>query len=84
MSNKQQTAVETIIKYCEEKLRTDVNSHRGAYTNVINFCKTQAKAIEKEQIENAWCDGNDCISFNAKINAEQYYNETYRGDTIQK
>jgi nucleoid-associated protein YejK len=52
MSNKKQTAVQTIIKYCEEKLRTDVNSHRGAYTNVINFCKTQAKAIEKKQNQN--------------------------------
>ena len=35
----QQTAVDSIIKYCEEKLHTSVNSHGGAYTSIINFCK---------------------------------------------
>lgn len=80
MSNKQQTAVETIIKYCEEKLRTDVNSHRGAYTNVINFCKANAKAEEKEQIMDAYGDEQSHLqddgSWEIKT-AEQYFKETY-------
>ena len=49
-TNKMVTAVDTIIKYCEEKLHTSVNSHGGAYTSIINFCKQQAKEMEKEQM----------------------------------
>jgi hypothetical protein len=79
---KQQTAVEMIIKYCEEKLHTDVNSHRGAYTNVINFCKQQAKAMEKKQIEEAFANGVDDeyeyhVNNQPRKNTEEYYNETY-------
>ena len=35
----------------------------------------QAKAMEKEQIEDAWMDGMEGILH--KIAAEKYYNETY-------
>ena len=37
----------------------------------------QAKAMEKEQIEDAWDDGIDSFSTRS---AEQYYNETYGGE----
>jgi hypothetical protein len=80
-TNKMVTAVDTIIKYCEEKLHSSVNSHGGAYASIINFCKQQAKAMEKEQIidarlsldksDNIW---DSAISFEE---AEKYYTETY-------
>jgi hypothetical protein len=67
---KQQTAVDAIIKYCEEKLHSSVNSHGGAYTSIINFCKQQAKEMEKEQIVDAYANGqSDTLSMiNQKIN----------------
>jgi hypothetical protein len=42
----------------------------------------QAKAIEKEQIINAWNDGNYAYFYSKETgrdfdNGEQYYNETY-------
>jgi hypothetical protein len=37
----------------------------------------QAKAMEKEQIEDAWDDGIDSFSTRS---AEQYFNETYGGE----
>jgi hypothetical protein len=41
----------------------------------------QAKAMEREQIEDAWCDGNDSEPKEITGDyAEQYYNETYGGD----
>lgn len=52
-----QTAVESIIKFCEQMANQDLNSHRGAYFNVIKFCKDQAKEMEKQEQENfaSWC-----------------------------
>ena len=71
MSNKQ-TSVEWLF---EQVCNLDWKNLQGAKKIEI---LEQAKAMEKEQIENAWCDGNDCISFTAKINAEQYYKEIYK------
>jgi hypothetical protein len=75
----QQTAVDSIIKYCEEKLHTSVNSHGGAYTSIINFCKQQAKEMEKEQIKNAYNDGHtDGITAKPGLTSgTMYYNETH-------
>jgi hypothetical protein len=39
------------------------------------FDLEQAKEMEKEQIIEAYCEGNDNIS------AEQYYNQTYNQDS---
>ena len=41
----------------------------------INKCLEQAKAMEKEQIKEAYCNGDDNIS------AQQYYNETYESNS---
>ena len=42
----------------------------------------QAKAMHKEEIINivVWCDDTDRIPQQIKIEAEQYYNETYGGN----
>jgi len=55
-----QTAVEWLIEYCDRENWSIPN-------NIIE----QAKAMEKEQIIDAFQTG-DC-----RLNAEQYYNETF-------
>ena len=72
-----QTAVEWLVEQFEESY---------SYINEI-FKETieQAKAMEKEQIEDAWdkrCS-HGVVSQSWHIetkNGEQYYNETYGGD----
>ena len=45
---------------------------------IIYILCQQAKEMEKEQIENAWCDGNDNEPLETtKFMGEQYYKETY-------
>ena len=62
MSNKKQTAVEWLME--------NLDLAKDAFT--------QAKEMEKEQIVEAWVDGNDTQpSITANVNAEKYYNETY-------
>jgi hypothetical protein len=67
-----QTAVEFLIK-----------AFQGAYgdkvINVVSVQVKEAKAMEKEQIiqayhQNGWNDNDN------EHNAEQYYNETYKQD----
>jgi hypothetical protein len=68
-SNKMVTAVEWLFK---ELLNSE--------PNILEWNKLleQAKAMEKEQIENAFCDGNDHEPLEVpKDSAEQYYLETY-------
>ena len=38
----------------------------------------QAKAMEREQIQDAWLD--EAAIFDSEKEAEQYYNETYGGE----
>lgn len=48
--------------------------HRHGYLSQEDI--EQAKAIEKEQIMDAYCKGDD------NIGAEQYYKETYGGKDL--
>jgi hypothetical protein len=61
MENKQ-----TAVQWLVEKLM------KGEYINDPEYLITQAKAMEKEQIIEAYCMGDD------NIGAEQYYNETFK------
>ena len=63
MSNKKQTAVEFLesIIFGDEKFS-------------LSEVFEQAKAMEKEQIENAFENGMDAVNIQ---NLEQYYKETY-------
>ena len=65
---KQQTAVDYLLEYCERENWSIPN-------NVIEH----AKAMEKEQIVNAWIDGYD-EDDRASSNPFKYYNETYGGN----
>ena len=77
-----QTAVEWLAEQISTskyfyKLMEDINSRSTiAQSDIIE----QAKAMEKGQIENAFCQGDntDCLSEqNIKEFAEHYYNETF-------
>jgi len=61
-------AQETALDWFIENLP---NRFRNAILNECSEEIEQAKAMEKEQIIEAYCNGDD------NIGAEQYYNETY-------
>lgn len=68
-----QTAVEWLI----EQMKDD--RFLSAFEEEIS----QAKELEKEQIEDAFCDGVDDeyehhINGSIRKNSEQYYNETFK------
>ena len=70
-ATKQQTAVEWLV----EKLDDNI-----LWTDSAKYILNQAKAMEKEQIINAFWNGDntDCLKEqNSKEFAEQYYTETY-------
>lgn len=72
-NNKQQTAVEWFIVECGKY---------GDTAQIPDEVIEQAKEMEKQQIINAFWNGDntDCTSEqNVKEFAEQYYNETYGG-----
>jgi FtsZ-binding cell division protein ZapB len=64
-----QTAVEWLI----EQLTPSISLQQKH----IDELKEQAKAMEKEQIENAYGDGLNAHRTNF-CNREEYYNETYK------
>lgn len=73
MSEAKQTAVEWLI----EKLEINNSlSRAGEYWDLI---KNEAKAIEKEQIKDAFTDGciGELYELNAYFTSEKYYNYTY-------
>ena len=70
-----QTAVEWLIKELKDF---------GYYTYNLEKLCDQAKQMEKEQIEEAWDEGQECeyqyhINAVPKYNSNTYYNETYGG-----
>ena len=71
MSDKKQTAVEWLF----EQLKKDIIGLEYDYADELS----QAKAMEKEQIINAWCDGNDSEPKETpKFYAEQYITQTFQ------
>ena len=71
----QQTAVEWLEQEIDKVWKGDImymELPRSIYYRLLK----QAKAMEKEQIIDAYQEG-EYIS-NNKINAEQYYNENYK------
>ena len=68
--SKQQTAVEWLVNELKPHIKTDWPLFRSIRSKI-----EQAKAMEKEQIENAFLNGSDFIL--NKESAETYYKETY-------
>ena len=40
-NNKQQTAVDSIIEFCQKQMDNDSSIHKGVYLSIIKFCKEQ-------------------------------------------
>jgi hypothetical protein len=70
MSNKQMTAVEWLYQEITKKSVND-QSH-----NVIGILN-QAKELEKQEIIDAWYDGE--AHWDSGKNGNEYYKETYGG-----
>jgi len=66
----QQTAVEWLYKELINYISYDDDKAFKQHEDITDIVN-QAKQIEKEQIIEAYCKGDD------NIGAEQYYNETY-------
>jgi phage FluMu gp28-like protein len=41
INNKQQTAVDSIIEFCQKQMDNDSSIHKGVYLSIIKFCKEQ-------------------------------------------
>ena len=67
---KKQTAVEWLENQLKE---------RYSFMNSEPLFE-QAKAMEKKQIQDAYCDGGRDIQTNVYKGMKEYYNETYGGD----
>jgi hypothetical protein len=86
MNNKQQTAVEWLVKELNQKIDFIPITQWESIKEIIE----QAKEMEKEQIVNTWSQATtldyeigllDASYILCQIhNAEQYYNETYGGN----
>ena len=84
MTMSQQTAVGYIISQLRQ-LAFNKNTHLGmgdvrVTQGLIDELEEQGKQIEKEQIIDAWREGdNDSMYSDKELDqqAEQYYNETY-------
>lgn len=90
MSNKKQTAVDYFIQNIESKGNAWENVSIGRIQISISvedyeLLKSHCRMIQKEQLEEAYEDGQD-DEYNYHINstiktiAINYYNETYGGD----
>ena len=48
-NNKEQTAVDCIIEFCQKRMFMEASVHQVIYLSVIKFCEEHAKEMEKEQ-----------------------------------
>ena len=82
-NNKQQTAVKFYLSQIFDIIGDDVLDKLSIeQINKIHDLSLQAKEMEKEQIINAFCNGDntDCTSEqNIEEFADQYYEQTYGG-----
>ena len=71
---------QTAVEWLEEQMKTWGDKPRWMRDNIVE----QAKAMEKEQIKNAWLvDGYTDISNDYwKKEFEEYYNETFKSDGL--
>jgi hypothetical protein len=73
---KQQTAVEWFFRWLEDNQESTIKEYVEAFE--------QAKAMEKEQIEVAFSDGQKIPINSATLpmySREEYYNDTYNEET---
>lgn len=78
-NNKQQTAVNSIVEFCQKQMDNDSSIHKGVYYAIIKFCQEQGKEMEKDQMIKSILDNRNITSQVTFKDAEQYYEETYGG-----
>ncbi len=72
---KKQTSVEWLVGNLNQKIDFIPMDKWDMIRDIVQ----KAKAIEKEQIKNAYINGScDCEMLPMDSDAEQYYNETYK------
>jgi hypothetical protein len=76
MTVKKQTATEWLFAHLLPFLEFSDPKEREHFRK----CLAEAKAMEKEQIEDAHNNGYGSGYMDEGISPEQYYNETYGGD----
>ena len=81
---KKQTAVEQLINEMKSLLDQPYVNPKNALNDCINLAYNKLQ-MEKEQIEEAWDEGQECeyqyhINSEPKYNSETFYNETYGGE----
>jgi hypothetical protein len=64
-----QTAVEWLV----EQIKNNVHNTVEEFELIVN----QAKAMEKEQIKNAWINSLTTADYHS---SEQYYNKTFKSE----
>ena len=74
ISKMETTAVEWLFEQIKNGNITSEKTDCGYLVMVNDNCLEQAKAMEKDQIVNAWMATDNELQ---RIAAEQYYNETY-------
>jgi len=84
-NNKQQTAVDSIIEFCQKQMDNDSSIHKGVYLSIIKFCEEQAKEMEKEKTINFtedWYFNGPLLGegIDVKNTIEQHFNNTYGDD----
>jgi hypothetical protein len=67
------TTKQTAVEWLFEQIKSDQYQKALSLSEWMKVIE-QAKAIEKEQIIEAYCNGDDNIS------AQQYYNETFKSE----
>ena len=81
-NNKQQTAVDSIIEFCQKQMDNDSSIHKGVYLSIINFCEEQAKEMEKEltiRFALFYAYGQDNVSEQLRTKIEKWYDKIYGG-----
>jgi hypothetical protein len=77
-NNKQQTAVDSIIEFCQKQMHNHYSiSHNDVCSSIIKFCQEQAKEMEKNNIidfTNSWFQ-ECCTDLRVEKWPKQYYLE---------
>jgi hypothetical protein len=76
---------QTAVEWLHNQLHLNISLYQDEW-QIIEGLMEQAKAMEKEQIEDAYAygyaDGFDDVKYDDEPKgAEQYYNETYESNT---
>jgi hypothetical protein len=75
--NKQTTAMQELLEFAEYRRSKSVNLHLGAWNMIIEKIK-ESLPQEREQIEQAFEEGDERCTKDIPFNAEQYFTQTFK------